>query len=460
MIREEIAIALFSVPILDTRYPHSSIYQLKGYLNENNIKSKCFDLNKASEQHWKKYNNDINKSLHIDYNNDKHTDEIKKFYYDYVKTKVISLKPKWAGISIFSKDNIKSAQILQSILKKLIPNIKIVIGGSVLKYNSNDQYNIQADFQIIGDGEKALVELIKTNKQPPILNGDLNKYPIADYQDYYNDFGLKRIHIYTSKGCINNCFFCTIKDLFPKYRYRTADNIFKEIKYNIETYSIVTFIFTDSLINGNILEFKKFISLMKNYKRKIEWGGNFAIKNNAMNEQDFIDLYKAKMIWVGIGIESPIEHIRRDLGKIYNNKEMYFHIDNFLKNGIRCVINLMVGSITETNEDFLKSIDFLKHYSDFGKQGMIRLVISPLRILKASRLEKLTNLYINKYPNLEYSDFYWESKIVPNLDFNERYKRTNILIKKAKEMGYMVKHDKIINKKFKKIFNEYNRIKI
>ena len=56
--------------------------------------------------------------------------------------------------------------------------------------------------------------------------------------------------------------------------------------------------------------------------------------------------------------------------------------------------------------------------------------------------------------NITNGDKFWTSKIVPGLDFGERYNRRKILSKRANELGYVVRWDE---KQLHFLEKNYNR---
>ena len=83
--------------------------------------------------------------------------------------------------------------------------------------------------------------------------------PIKDFLRNYHD---KKIYITGSKGCVRDCTFCDVAALWPKFRYRKAENLVQEIKEQFYNYGITTFDFTDSLINGSVSNFYEFNCLL------------------------------------------------------------------------------------------------------------------------------------------------------------------------------------------------------
>ena len=132
-------------------------------------------------------------------------------------------------------------------IKKINPNIKIVIGGAGAfgsGLTTNEQNFISLlhdrgliDYYISGDGDNALVELAKGNTSYPGINSmtwqpieDLNSIAYPVYDDY--DFSLYKtpfVGVLGSRGCVRQCTFCDIHEYWEKFKWRSGENIFDEM---------------------------------------------------------------------------------------------------------------------------------------------------------------------------------------------------------------------------------------
>ena len=180
---------------------------------------------------------------------------------------IIKANPKIVGLSLLTQENQFFATWLCYHLRFRAPNMRIVIGGSGIKTfiaQSNVDFaeflksNRLIDDYINGDGEYSVVEYLRNNYDSPGINSskweqivNLNQLPFPNFDDYdwtqYNEVG---IPICDSRGCVRTCEFCDVIEHWTRYRYRTAENIFSEMLYQIERYGITKFLFYNSLTNG------------------------------------------------------------------------------------------------------------------------------------------------------------------------------------------------------------------
>lgn len=434
---DKVDIVLIATPVMeDLRFPPPGIFQLKGVLNENGYSSRCYDLAKETSIAF----NDTNKiDQYLSGNDDNETkNQITQYYKKFIEEKVLPLKPDWVGISIFSYLNIKAAVILSKILKEKDPNIKIIVGGAGTVGTNLNETNIQGDYWVEGDGEIALLELLQTNIQPVKTKEkdvDLNNLPYADYSDYNNDYGVTRLIITGSRGCIFNCTPCDTKAFWKMFRQRSAENIYNEILEYKKLYNISYVFFSDSLINGNMKVFRELLMLLS--KENLDLGGHFAIRKE-LTTYDYLLMNHSRFRTPIIGVESGSEKVRKTMGKHFTNEELHFTMENIIKNRFSPYLLFLIGYPTETEEDFQETIKFLEYYS--SRKGDLKFTIGlgpTLFILRNTPLER-SSMYKLQTPK---SKLFWESTVVPGLDFPERFRRRKLIGKIAKELGYNLRRE-------------------
>lgn len=487
----KIDVALVSTPVMETRVPAPAIYYLKGSLNKHGFTSRCFDLVRDSEDYFgKEESKRINSYLLADWHSGMHHDSsdtdiknlLDNYYEKYVRERLLPYNPTWVGVSVFSQNSQKSSDLLCSAIRKVLPNSKIIIGGTGLAvqlggkraFGNHMMESKKADHFIDGEGELAIVELLKGNLNYPGINNtnykqidNIDMLPYPDYSDYKEDYGeMKKITTTGSRGCVRRCSFCDIGVFWKKFRYRSGENIANELIRNKQEYGSQTHFFSDSLINGNMKAFRELCEIMADYheknpgrKNKIRWGGQFIVRSKTQcTPKDYEMMHRAGMLWASIGIESASENVRNHMKKGYSNEDMYFSLDRLIENKVHITAMFIVGYPTETQEDFKENLKFLDYYSDrtfkavdgefMGEsKGCIRDLNlgQTLSVLPETPLAK---------QNITNGDRFWTSKIVPGLDFGERYNRRKIFSKKANELGYVVRWDE---KQLHFLEKNYNR---
>lgn len=333
---------------------------------------------------------------------------------EYCANRILSYKPKILGLSLLTQDNQFFTIWLCHYLKIVEPKLKIVIGGSGIK-----NFIAQADMSfadllkdanliddyIYGDGEYSIVEYLRGNYSYPGINSnqwqaikDLNLLPKSDFSDYnFTQYNNRGIPICDSRGCVRSCEFCDIIEHWKKYQYRTADNIFAEMKIQIETHGITHFLFYNSLTNGNMKEFTKLLDLIIEYNslhsNQISWVGYFIVRNSSQHPESFWEKIKKTNGKLQLGIESVVEKVRISLGKNFTNEDIDYHLAMAQKYNVPVMLLLIVGYPTETKQDFEFTKQWFRERKQYARNPVYSVVTSLAAILPNTKLDRKRNEY-------------------------------------------------------------------
>ena len=317
------------------------------------------------------------------------------------------------GISLLSQDSQFFTAWLCYHLKTVNPRIKIVIGGSGIKNfiaQSNMMYAEElkkcgiVDDYIFGDGEYSVVEYARNNLSYPGINSntwqaidDLDSLPWADFSDYcWEDYPARGIPICDSRGCVRTCEFCDIIEHWKKYKYRTADNIFQEMLYQINQHGITDFFFYNSLTNGNMREFVKLLDLICEYNRThaqpISWDGYFIVRNQRQHPESMWQKLHDSGASLILGIESVVEHVRKGLGKNFDNVDIDYHLEMAQRYRVPVSLLLIVGYPTETLADFEYTKQWFRERERFN-DTVTSVTCTLSAVLPNTQLERNLNKY-------------------------------------------------------------------
>jgi len=148
---------------------------------------------------------------------------------------ILDLKPKMVCLGIYIWNVLESYAVIE-IIKKVDPDLLIVLGGPEVSYHPFRGDFSKADYIIQGEGEFALYDLatklLNNNKPtnqifvPQIVELDQICLPY----EYYNDEDIKNrvIYIEASRGCPFNCEFC-LSSIDKQVRYFDLDKVLFEI---------------------------------------------------------------------------------------------------------------------------------------------------------------------------------------------------------------------------------------
>lgn len=173
-------------------------------------------------------------------------------YIDYILSEIFKLSPEAVGFScyIWNYELVKS---LTFELKKILPKVKIFLGGPEVSFNPKEVLGeTDADFVISGEGEEIFLNLINALEKGEsaenirgisykaddriIVNAaeepmDLDEVPFI-YDDM-EDFKDRIVYYESSRGCPFHCQYC-LSGGGTKVRLRSLDKVFKELQFFID----------------------------------------------------------------------------------------------------------------------------------------------------------------------------------------------------------------------------------
>lgn len=250
-------------------------------------------------------------------------------------------------------------------LKGLDFDTEIIIGGpsAVLMHDDlADRDNICC---ISGEGEKQLFNFLKGLQQSSdidsgecyINNLDEIKYPDLSEFDL-NLYRRKTLPILMGRGCLFFCTFCGARPLWPKYRSRSAKNVYDEIVFLKEKYDTSDFEVIDAALNCDMNILRELCQLLIDNEINITWGAKAVIRKE-MTPEFLALLYESGCRWLAYGIESGSDKVLKDMGKVADSKLCSRVLKDTKKSGIGISAFFIVGYPTETRVDFLKTLWFV-----------------------------------------------------------------------------------------------------
>ena len=403
-----IDIVLLTLPKMEVHNPLIAPAAIKSTLSKHNISSMCLDMNidlwnllrhkcpgfwenddqtihneELFEEWWSKYNTHI---------------------YDWISKNIDSISPKFVGITILSHWQHRFTEKVIDILSKY----KIILGGPGVLVNKFAQHmNVYA--YVEGEAEHVIDKVINGNLDVPGVNGNppvqltnLDSLPFPDYSDFdftkyshkFRDVytapqGADFIYVTASRGCIRRCKFCDVARHWPSFITKSGNVIANEIEYQIQKHNLRSFYFTDSLINGNTKVLKDMISAINQKGLDIEWAGQFIVRPpNTMTPDDFDNLKRSGCKRLLLGVESYSQKVLNDMKKGMRSIDVDYTLEQCSRVGIEVVPMMIVGYITETQEDHQLNLDFLENNKKYVDDGTIyQLSLGPtLRIYDGTPL--------------------------------------------------------------------------
>src|SRR3989344_4611396 len=321
-------------------------------------------------------------------------------YAEYTDEKMIKIckdfKADAVGVVLMTSHIYKAYDLIPK-LKKL--NIPIIGGGYHASKFPEEVLSHGIDIALRGETDVTITELadyLQGKKQLSEIKGisykendkvisnplqekikDLDSIPLPDRDGFdLNDWGrsekeIKNVMstVITSRGCPYQCTFCASQN--TGYRYRSADNVIKEIKQIKEKFGTTNFYIIDDTIN---VHKPRLMELCKKLKEEnIVWrcNGRFDL----MDEELLRLMKDSGCIHVSFGVESGDEEVLKKMKKqltpqIIREKAKLVH-----KVGIGQTVNFMFGFPFEKPQSIRNTVKLIKeiepYVSDFQRAGIL-----------------------------------------------------------------------------------------
>lgn len=361
-------------------------------------------------------------------------------------------RPKIIAITAITPEILKAHEIAEKI-KEFDGKIITIVGGphaSALPSSTLKEFP-SFDYIARGEGEPIITTILKALKANKCIkktkglayrNGDeikknkaqkeieyvdtipfpaRYKVPLKKYIPLPGNYEkLPSTAIITSRGCPFNCKFCNKAVFSRKIRFRSPDNIIREIKHCINNYGIFDFRFVDDSLTLNKIRIKKICEEIIRNKLDISWNCYSRVDNI---KYELLKLMKkAGCYHIKYGIESGSKRILDSISKDITLKQAELAIKLTKKADIECKTMFMLGIPGETKRDMIKSLNFAKKLSS---DITTFLIFTPFpgskfySVLKKQK--KIKNVPWDSYS--EHSDYIIKSSI-NNKEINKIFKKT------------------------------------
>ncbi len=248
----------------------------------------------------------------------------------------------------------------------------IVLGGSHVTALSEKVDDV-FDKLVIGEGELAIINLLqdlkndvekRVYKSPLVEDLDSIPFPPRQLLPFDSVFsrklvtpGIPATTLITSRGCPYNCSFCASKKMWGQtVRFRSPDNVIKELKLIINNFGVKEFRFQDDTIGLNK---KRLFDLCEKMEPlKIRWRGHTNI--NASSYEILEAMKRAGCEEMGYGIESVSQNILNINNKKVKVEKMYEALANARKAGLRTRLFFIISLPGEEPGVADRTIDFIK----------------------------------------------------------------------------------------------------
>ncbi len=345
-----------SITVQNTPIPFGIAY-LASFLEKNNFSVKILDL------------------------------AVKKMSEGEILESIKQIKPKKIGVTCMSVH----AGFIKSLTKKIKENfdIQIILGGihpTALPKKSLKNFP-DVDILVIGEGELTILELmrkrnldkirgiayrkgnkIKINKPREFIKDlDILPFParhlLPDIKNYRMGFDWEgrtpAATIFSSRGCPFNCIYCASKVMWKqRVRFRSAENVLKEIDYLVKKYKIKEVLFYDDHFVLNKPRLKEICMGLIKRKYDLTWC--------CLSRVESLDLKTARLMkkagchMISFGVESGSQKILDNMEKRVKVESIINAFETCRKSGINTKASFIFGAPGEDYQTIKETREIIK----------------------------------------------------------------------------------------------------
>lgn len=319
---------------------------------------------------------------------------------------ISKISPSVIGVGPCITTQLKALRLITQICGKVFPEVPLFAGGPFASIEGQEDVFFDVlgiDYLIRGDGEEAVVNVIKTLKEKKeitcskcvsyrdklVVNvvNDLDKLHFPYRPTEENDiFSVRRkktleqqepmMSMIASRGCPYGCDYCVsgnMKNSHIPFRKRTYKNIISEMKYIKENYHVNNVVFYDDCFFSDKKrideEVEAFCGLLiieeVNMHWQIEMRPDFFI---LLKDSSVHRLVEAGCSQINLGIEKMSRNSLNFLGKKGSWEGLKEKILSVKKLGIVVCATFILGGEKESEEDIKKLVEDAKELSlDFAQ---------------------------------------------------------------------------------------------
>ncbi len=309
--------------------------------------------------------------------------------------------------------NLKEIVALIRQLRPVCPNVKFVVGGPEVSFESEEflSEHPEVDALVIGEGERTFIELLTTweggddlshvlgiawNKSGKIITNPLRQAS-PDLNDLPNpyaeqeDFTGRLVYVETTRGCPFNCQYC-LSSTFRGVRFLEAERfrlMFRQILYK----GVTTIKFVDRTFNANKRHAMEILDIVREESQLLPDAQQIRVHCEMAGDlfddewMDYFRAYPRGLIQLEIGVQSTHEPTLKIVARPQNFEEWKKYVPEMRTLGIPLHLDLIVGLPGENWTYFRTS------FNDVYQVQPSMLQLGFLKVLKGSGLRKQSKHY-------------------------------------------------------------------
>ncbi|MFX0064756.1 MAG: B12-binding domain-containing radical SAM protein [Candidatus Hermodarchaeota archaeon] len=377
---------------------------------------------------------------------------VRQNFKSFLETKISRHAPDIIGLSAMSL-HAKTARYIARFVKQIDPEIKVILGGyhvtTMAEEIGRSSWGSNLDFMIRGEGESTFNELLRALDRGQNLrdvkslsfkkNGEFIHTPLRTLEDLatlklpkrsarilkkgFHSMGLKADVVEASRGCTNNCKFCSINQMYGRnFRKFGIQRVLEDIE-TCKKDGVKAILFADDNIT---LDPEHFASLCDGI---IERGLNdihYIVQTSVKGLYSEPTLLKkivdANFTFIFMGIENPNPRNLRLIGKnVKNMAEKAERLVSYLRNhNIITIGGFIVGNPEDRASDFLNVLNYAKK---------IKIDVALFQFLTPFPKTKIREQLLESNLIINPDDFSYYDTVTPNVKTNYLTREEIVLLR-------------------------------
>lgn len=377
---------------------------------------------------------------------DKNENPFVDFFHKEVLQRIKDKDFSIIGFSIICPSQVIAAFTFGYFIKKLFPQVKIVIGGQWVSFyreelQKRNDFGDFYDYIIYFDGEtplSSLVDSLENNRSltgvpnliykgddgwelsPKVGDEDMDSLPAPDFgglplKKYWGSKKNMSLTFETSRGCYwSRCIFCIDLPLpQPRYREKSPDLIIRDMKHLMDEYKVKHLVISNATFSPS--QMRRMSQKIIEEKLKVSWW-TMARFDSGFDRTTLALAKESGCEMIGFGLESANQRVLDfvDKGTKLDVIKRIINDAYDLKLGI--YFQTMIGIPSEKAEEALDTLGFLtRHPKAVGRQPAFNIYY----LIPKNRVflnPKKYGIEIDDNGKLPFKYFYSFKQITGNVD--------------------------------------------
>ena len=311
-----------------------------------------------------------------------HLRDINRPIWGQIAGVISSYGPDVVGISCKSQ-TFASACMVARLVKRISPTIKVVMGGAHAAMVGKAILDCpEVDVVVRGEGEQTLVQLLEAMQTgrpleqvdgivfradgqlvetPPrglLTDLDSLEHPHESAPHVLHDYKLYPLdafsHIFATRGCPYNCFFCGSRNVWGrKVRFRSAENVVQEI-HQLQQLGLSSVHFDDDTFGVKPNYIRELCDGLGERCPSMRFSCELHV--NLVNDQTIEMMTAAGSTSIQLGVESGNNAILSQIRKGFTIDKAIAAADTIRRHGATVQAFFMVGFPQETEETLADTV--------------------------------------------------------------------------------------------------------